>query len=103
MSRPLKILLVAAEASGDALGAGLAVALMARLGAEVPTIQFMQKQLAEFYDPAKGGHVEKLPTIALETTAAGKFWDRQDFIFLTVDKQLGHFWALVEAWARLVA
>ncbi|MGO4409117.1 MULTISPECIES: lipid-A-disaccharide synthase [unclassified Brevundimonas] len=32
MSRPLKIMLVAAEASGDALGAGLAHALKVRLG-----------------------------------------------------------------------
>ncbi|MFN3817113.1 lipid-A-disaccharide synthase [Brevundimonas sp.] len=32
MTRPLKIMLVAAEASGDALGAGLARALKARLG-----------------------------------------------------------------------
>ena len=35
MSRPLKIMLIAAEASGDALGAGLAQALKQRLGAEV--------------------------------------------------------------------
>jgi lipid-A-disaccharide synthase len=35
MSRPLKIMLVAAEASGDALGAGLAGALKARLGPDV--------------------------------------------------------------------
>ncbi len=35
MSRPLKIMLVAAEASGDALGAGLARALKDRLGAAV--------------------------------------------------------------------
>ena len=35
MSRPLKIMLVAAEASGDALGAGLARALRARLGKDV--------------------------------------------------------------------
>ena len=35
MSRPLKIMLVAAEASGDALGAGLAQALRARLGDDV--------------------------------------------------------------------
>ncbi|MCK6103027.1 MULTISPECIES: lipid-A-disaccharide synthase [unclassified Brevundimonas] len=35
MSRPLKIMLVAAEASGDALGAGLAKALRARLGDDV--------------------------------------------------------------------
>lgn len=35
MSRPLKIMLVAAEASGDALGAGLARALKSRLGEQV--------------------------------------------------------------------
>ena len=35
MSAPLKFMLVAAEASGDALGAGLARALKARLGEEV--------------------------------------------------------------------
>ena len=35
MSRPLKIMLVAAEASGDALGAGLAQALKKRLGTDV--------------------------------------------------------------------
>ena len=35
MSRPLTVMLVAAEASGDALGAGLARALKARLGDRV--------------------------------------------------------------------
>ena len=35
MSRPVKIMLVAAEASGDALGAGLAQALRKRLGEDV--------------------------------------------------------------------
>jgi len=35
MSRPLKIMLIAAEASGDALGSGLAAALNARLGHDV--------------------------------------------------------------------
>ncbi|WP_439472973.1 lipid-A-disaccharide synthase [Brevundimonas sp.] len=35
MSRPLKVMLIAAEASGDALGAGLAQALKQRLGADV--------------------------------------------------------------------
>ena len=38
MSRPLKIMLVAAEASGDDLGAGLARALKARLGDDVAFI-----------------------------------------------------------------
>src|SRR5690606_13737641 len=35
MSRPLKVMLVAAEASGDALGAGLARAVKTRLGDDV--------------------------------------------------------------------
>jgi len=35
MARPLKVMLIAAEASGDALGAGLAQALRTRLGADV--------------------------------------------------------------------
>lgn len=35
MSRPLKVMLVAAEASGDALGAGLTRSLKARLGSDV--------------------------------------------------------------------
>ena len=47
MSRPLKIMLVAAEASGDALGAGLAVALKARLGAEVTFVGVGGPRMAE--------------------------------------------------------
>ena len=38
MSRPLKVMLVAAEASGDALGAGLAKALKRRLGDELTLV-----------------------------------------------------------------
>jgi len=38
MSRPLKIMLVAAEASGDALGAGLAKALKTRLGGDLTLV-----------------------------------------------------------------
>ena len=47
MSRPLKIMLVAAEASGDALGAGLAGALKARLGAEVVFVGVGGPRMAE--------------------------------------------------------
>jgi len=47
MSRPLKIMLVAAEASGDALGAGLAGALKARLGAEVIFVGVGGPRMAE--------------------------------------------------------
>ncbi len=47
MSRPLKVMLVAAEASGDALGAGLAAALRARLGAEMTFVGVGGPRMAE--------------------------------------------------------
>ena len=47
MSRPLKIMLVAAEASGDALGAGLAGALKARLGPDVAFVGVGGPRMAE--------------------------------------------------------
>lgn len=47
MTRPLKIMLVAAEASGDALGAGLAGALKTRLGAEVTFVGVGGPRMAE--------------------------------------------------------
>ena len=47
MSRPLKIMLVAAEASGDALGAGLAGALKTRLGADVTFVGVGGPRMAE--------------------------------------------------------
>jgi len=47
MSRPLKIMLVAAEASGDALGAGLAGALRTRLGADVAFVGVGGPRMAE--------------------------------------------------------
>ncbi len=47
MSRPLKIMLVAAEASGDALGAGLTGALRARLGADVVFVGVGGPRMAE--------------------------------------------------------
>ncbi|MFN3668549.1 MAG: lipid-A-disaccharide synthase [Brevundimonas sp.] len=47
MSRPLKIMLVAAEASGDALGAGLARALKARLGPDVAFVGVGGPRMAE--------------------------------------------------------
>ena len=47
MSRPLKIMLVAAEASGDALGAGLARALRGRLGDDVTFVGVGGLRMAE--------------------------------------------------------
>jgi len=46
MSRPLKVMLVAAEASGDALGAGLAKALRNRLGPDVVFVGVGGPQMA---------------------------------------------------------
>ena len=47
MSRPLKIMLVAAEASGDVLGAGLARALKAQLGDDVTFVGVGGARMAE--------------------------------------------------------
>ena len=47
MSRPLKIMLVAAEASGDALGASLARALKAQLGDDVTFVGVGGARMAE--------------------------------------------------------
>lgn len=47
MSRPLKIMLVAAEASGDALGAGLAGGLRTRLGTDVAFVGVGGPRMAE--------------------------------------------------------
>jgi lipid-A-disaccharide synthase len=47
VSRPLKVMLVAAEASGDALGAGLAHALKARLGPDVVFVGVGGSKMAE--------------------------------------------------------
>ena len=47
MNRPLKIMLVAAEASGDALGAGLAVSLRQRLGDDVSFVGVGGPRMAE--------------------------------------------------------
>ncbi|MDY6923290.1 MAG: lipid-A-disaccharide synthase [Pseudomonadota bacterium] len=46
MTRPLKVMLVAAEASGDALGAGLARALEERLGKDVAFVGVGGPQMA---------------------------------------------------------
>jgi len=79
----------------------LAAREAAHFGVEGSTVQYFQKQCADFYDPSHGAHVESLPTSEVTPDAEGKkFWDKQDHIFLTIDMQLGHFWGLVEAWSK---
>jgi len=74
----------------------------AHIGNEGPTIQFFQKQCASFHNPSFGAHVETLPSVEIVTPApeTKKFWEKQDCICLSLDKQLGHYWGLVEAWCR---
>lgn len=74
----------------------------AKIGNELPTVQFFQKKCADFHNPSFGAHVETLPSVEIVPPAADakKFWEKQDCICLSVDKQYGHFWALVEAWNR---
>jgi len=47
VSRPLKVMLVAAEASGDSLGAGLAAALKSRLGPDIVFVGVGGPRMAE--------------------------------------------------------
>jgi len=70
-----------------------------RVGNRVPIREFHLKQLAETFDAEK--HLSyALAPAATVPIDDGKLphWPLQEFIFLTVDVQRGHFWALVQAW-----
>ncbi len=71
-----------------------------RLGNVIPIREFYQKRAAVPYDADKFDIVDRLPVIKLESRTDGKFWEKQDFIFLAVDVQQHHFWALVVAWSK---
>lgn len=68
-------------------------------GYNKPLIQFYQKHLAQCYDPSKADRIYKLPAVEITKPAGSKFWEKQDAIFLTVDVQQDHFWALVTSWS----
>lgn len=72
----------------------------AKLGIDGPLREFFQKVLAEPYDADKFNQFTRLPAMAVESGENGKFWAKQDFIFLTVDVQATHFWYLVTAWSK---
>lgn len=72
----------------------------AHIGNEVPMREFMQKVLAEPYDPAKANNVEKQPTVAIDLSGGDAQWPGEKYRFLTVDVQEDHFWALVTGWTQ---
>jgi len=71
----------------------------AQKGVDGPQREFFQKVLAEPFDPDRFAHT-RLPTIELTTPKEGKFWPLQDYIFMSVDVQMDHFWVLVQAWSK---
>jgi hypothetical protein len=63
-------------------------------GNEAPRKEFIQKRLAESYDPMRYLTFEKIPTVKIDENLA------YDYIFLTVDVQEVEFWAVVRAWSK---
>jgi hypothetical protein len=76
-----------------------------KVGNRVPIREWYQKRPAISYDPEQHRSYDLAPSIELgsrnsEPGTPPRFWDKQDFIFLTADVQRDHFWALVEAWSK---
>jgi hypothetical protein len=73
-----------------------------KAGYQEPMKEFKTKRLALTWNPRLINPFANLPVIEIDTTSlpAKKFWPLQDFIFLSVDVQIDHFWALVMAWSR---
>lgn len=69
------------------------------IGNEDPMLQFITKRKAEHYDPEKTFSLFEVPRTEIQAVEQ-KFWEHQDFIFLTVDVQMGHFWCMVQAWCK---
>jgi len=65
-------------------------------GNDAPSREFIQKRLAESYDPNRFLTTTKLPTIEINTSG----WAKESFRFLTVDVQEVEFWAVIRAWSR---
>jgi phage terminase large subunit GpA-like protein len=65
------------------------------IGNELPRIQFIQKPLAEFYDPNKFSGQHRPIAVVLDSAWADEFMR-----VLTVDVQQNEFWGVVRAWAK---
>lgn len=63
-------------------------------GNEAPRKEFIQKRLAESYDPNRYLTFTKLPTVKIDGNIA------YDYIFQTVDVQETEFWAVVRGWSK---
>jgi len=63
-------------------------------GNETPRKEFIQKRLAESYDPNRYVKFERLPS------APSEEWPDETHRFMTVDVQETEFWAVVRAWAK---
>lgn len=61
--------------------------------------QFWKKRLAIAYDAEKHAQAHQFPEVRIERKD-GKWWEKQDFIFLKVDVQMLSFWAHVQAWSK---
>lgn len=69
-------------------------------GNDVKLREFMQKVLAEPYDPAKASPNDRQTTVAIDLTGDDPRWDGEKYRFLTVDVQDEHFWVLVTSWTE---
>lgn len=65
------------------------------LGNEQPQIQFIQKRLADFYDPNRFSGMNRPIAVKLETE-----WKDEFMRVMSVDVQQNDFWAVIRAWAK---
>jgi hypothetical protein len=57
--------------------------------------------MAEPWDAQKWSNFTQLPTAEITTAPPeGKFWEKQDFIFMAIDVQMEHFWFLIIAFSK---
>lgn len=63
-------------------------------GNEKPRKEFIQKRLAESYNPNRYISFTKLPTVKIEGDLA------YDYLFMTVDVQETEFWSVIRAWSK---
>jgi len=69
-----------------------------RLGNITATREWHQKRMAYSYDPGAHAVYDLVPTVAAALDG-GKYWGKQDFLFMLVDVQRDSFWVTVDAWS----